>query len=293
MTDKFDFRWGIPALDDKGYTFIPGYILRNYAKMNIKPAHMMFIAHLSSYKYNTPNSEARPSLRTIADLMGFKSEQAVRDIIAKLISGGVLTVFENPGRPNLYDFSVLSARCLVLDKENLTPQGFLTPTPQENLTPPLKDSLPEETEIKAEIEKQESLPSAKTADGEAGASENGKTHSSKKESPHTIMKNAILGAFGWDAAHVADWGVIDAASKKLRKVEFPPGELPALYAYCASKFDKFGPGCLASHVAAYYKEKNNHATTQSRVEQKYEVPASRQRTGERPLKRESRNVSSM
>ena len=146
---------------------------------------------------------------------------------------------------------------------------------------------------KTKEEDSNTTPSAKSADGEMGASENGNVNPSKKESPHTIMKNAILGAFGWDAAHVADWGVIDAASKKLRKVEFPPGELPALYAYCASKFDKFGPGCLASHVAAYYKEKNNHATTQSRIEQKYEVPASRQRTGERPLKRESRNVSSM
>jgi len=135
------------------------------------------------------------------------------------------------------------------------------------------------------------LPPAKAADGEAGASKNG--YASNGETPHTAMKNAILGAFGWDAGHVADWGVIDAASKKLRKVEFPPGELPALYAYCASKFDKFGPGCLASHVAAYYKEKNTHATTQSRVEQKFEVPASRQRTGERPLKRESRIVPSM
>ena len=146
---------------------------------------------------------------------------------------------------------------------------------------------------KTKEEDSNTTPSAKSADGEMGASENGNVNPSKKESPHTIMKNAILGAFGWDAAHVADWGVIDAASKKLRKVEFPPGELPALYAYCASKFDKFGPGCLASHVAAYYKEKNNHATTQSRVEQKYEVPASRQRTGQRPLKRESRVMPGM
>ena len=142
-----------------------------------------------------------------------------------------------------------------------------------------------------EPSKTKDSPPAKAADGEAASSKNGNV--SNGETPHTAMKNAILGAFGWDAGHVADWGVIDAASKKLRKVEFPPGELPALYAYCASKFDKFGPGCLASHVAAYYKEKNTHATTQSRVEQKFEVPASRQRTGERPLKRESRIVPSM
>ena len=55
MSDKqgFNFRWGIPWLDDKNYIEIPGFIKRNYAKLGVKPLEMMMnilapLSHASS-----------------------------------------------------------------------------------------------------------------------------------------------------------------------------------------------------------------------------------------------------
>lgn len=90
-------------------------------------------------------------------------------------------------------------------------------------------------------------PSKKKAQPLEGPPANGET-------PHTAMKNAILDAFGWQAEDVTVWGDIDRASKLLRKVDFSPDEVPALYRYCASQFDKFGPVCLPKYVPGFRKD---------------------------------------
>ena len=95
------------------------------------------------------------------------------------------------------------------------------------------------------------LPPAKAADGEAGASENG--YASNGETPHTAMKNAILGAFGWQPEDVTVWGDIDKASKLLRQVSFPVEDVPALHQYCAVRFTEFGPVCLPKYVPDFRK----------------------------------------
>jgi len=137
----FDFRWGIPELDDKGYIEIPGFIKRNYAKLGVKPAEMMCIGHLSSYKYDSPKGEAQPSLATIAQEMGYSKSDPVRRMVRKLEKDNLLSVERIPGKPSTYNFGNLARGCLALEQgspEMGTPQTRETSTPQTGGTVPLK-----------------------------------------------------------------------------------------------------------------------------------------------------------
>lgn len=109
---EFDFRWGIPVLDDKGYTHIYGFMLRNYHRIGVTRNEFLFIVHLSGFKYDTEHGEAHPSLKTIAALMGYAKDDSVRELVASLEKKGMLTVQRNEGFTSTYDFGGFSKACI-------------------------------------------------------------------------------------------------------------------------------------------------------------------------------------
>lgn len=144
-------RWGNVILDDNGYVDIPGWILRNYHKCGVSPLEMMFIAHIMSFKYdrttNQPQNSARPSLATVAEYMG-RDIRNVRRLKTGLISKHLLSVTSVAGKPDEYDFSGLTNRCLQFATEsqiengqnhpsdkNVTPDKNALPTPDKNIRP--------------------------------------------------------------------------------------------------------------------------------------------------------------
>lgn len=114
----FDFRWGVPAIDRarEGGSDVPGFVLRNYHKLGITPTEMMLIIHLSAYHYNSEKGVARPSLKTIAAMMGFKKDASVRNHLKSLEKRGHVVVKRPKGKCSVYDFRPLSARCLSLEQ---------------------------------------------------------------------------------------------------------------------------------------------------------------------------------
>lgn len=172
-SSKFDFKWGIPHLDDDdGFTYVPGFILRHYAALDVSPTEMMFIIHLSSFRYNTAAGKAKPSLVTVAGLMGYKRDESVRQIVRSLKAKQFLVVTEHPGRPSEYNFRGLTERCLLEElKQKHEPEGPINAgdPPQESGTPPSQDFGGHPPKIlgaknnKQDIEEQESKDSAADA----------------------------------------------------------------------------------------------------------------------------------
>lgn len=74
----------------------------------------------------------------------------------------------------------------------------------------------------------------------------------KTLAPMTSMKNAIKAAFYPDKTDKqvtkAEWGVIQAAAKQLIDAEALPEHIPALFAYCKSKFNTFTAMAMATHL---------------------------------------------
>lgn len=163
--DGFSFRWGVPWLDDKGYIEIPGFIKRNYAKLGVKPVEMMLIAHLSSYKYDTPKGQARPSLKTIAAEMGYQQDNQVRKMVKRLAENDILTVTEVPGYEHIYNFKNLAEKCMQLELEATRSNDTL---PQKEETTPIqKEETPSpKRRIEDSIE-QESNPEIKDSGADA------------------------------------------------------------------------------------------------------------------------------
>lgn len=112
--DTFSFRWGIDVLDDadKG-TFVFRFILEHYAALGVAPDEMMFVVHLSDFKYDSARGAARPSLTTIGRLMGHDTQYA-RRLKNKLVAKGLLQVIENSGCPHEYNFAELSKQAIKL-----------------------------------------------------------------------------------------------------------------------------------------------------------------------------------
>jgi hypothetical protein len=81
-----------------------------------------------------------------------------------------------------------------------------------------------------------------------------------KLTPHTEMKNAIVAAFGWEADDVANWGLVNDVSKKLRAVHVTPDEVADLYKFTKRALpddSTFGPGALPNRVPDWRKSKRN------------------------------------
>jgi hypothetical protein len=105
----FSFRWGIPVLDDLPFTVIYHFLLDHYAELGVDPVEMMFIIHLSQFRYETPSGQAAPGLPALARRMGYKDEQQVRRLKHRLEAKGLLRVTARPGLPDVYDVAPFAA----------------------------------------------------------------------------------------------------------------------------------------------------------------------------------------
>jgi len=113
--DTFSFRWGIDILDE-GFTSFPNHFWKVYSQV-LDRQEWLFVCHLATYKYDSPEGECRPSLVTIAEQMGYKDIRSVQKIRASLQDKGLLTVVYRTGRTSLYDFSVLAHQLQALSVE--------------------------------------------------------------------------------------------------------------------------------------------------------------------------------
>lgn len=120
---------------DSGGLYLPGFLLRNYVLAGVDRLEFLAIAHIAAYHWESPESEgARPSLRTIADQMGYARRKEVRRLIHNLAartwtpsdptkrgSGEdagplpMLHITKRPGRPSLYIAHGLARACLEIE----------------------------------------------------------------------------------------------------------------------------------------------------------------------------------
>jgi hypothetical protein len=107
---SFSFRWGIP-LPDGGYTSVPNFFFDHYAEAGVTRTEFLAILHLARYQYETPGSECRPSVKTVARQMGY-TVRALQKILAKLEARGLLQRHYRPGYTTIYDFSGFSKAVL-------------------------------------------------------------------------------------------------------------------------------------------------------------------------------------
>lgn len=165
--EHFQSRWGDNELDDSGYLYVPGWIMRHYHQLKNKkgevtgltPNEFTFLCHVMSFKYDVPAAQAKPSLETIAERAG-RHVSNVRNWKDSLIEKGLLIVTHIEGKPSIYDFAELVKQCRKLASENTTPSEvtrgseITSPTPSEITRTPLAESLGEESETKTEGKKQ-------------------------------------------------------------------------------------------------------------------------------------------
>ncbi len=124
---KFISRWGIPAFEDYGYALIHGAVMRHNHRfvycgadpekrgqqVGLTNNEFTFMCHVMSFKYDTPDSQAEPSLSTIAERMNDMTRNGVQKIKNSLIEKGALIVVERPetGQTNIYNFGPLAIQC--------------------------------------------------------------------------------------------------------------------------------------------------------------------------------------
>lgn len=106
MTEEtFSFRWGVDLLDN-GHTQIPNLFIRNYHRV-CNYREFALIIHLSSYAFEKPGSQCRPSLNTVAQEMGV-SDDSVRRLLRGLEKRRLLKVERVPSQPNIYNLEGFS-----------------------------------------------------------------------------------------------------------------------------------------------------------------------------------------
>lgn len=171
--DAFSFRWGIPLLD-KGHIDIPNFILDHYAEAGISRVEFIAIIHLARYQFESPESECRPSVATVAGQMGL-TVRRLQQVFAGLEKRGLLIRHYRSGQTTVYDFGNFSRTMLALElstggEENFIPdgeqEGGIDFTPEESFTPSAEeDFTPGVKEISPKEEKQEEPPEEEKAAG--------------------------------------------------------------------------------------------------------------------------------
>lgn len=112
--ERFSFRWGIPWLD-RGYMIVPNFFFRHYVEVGVTRPEFLFVLHLAAYRFESERGVARPSLRKVAEEMGYKKRQVQR-IVKTLKDKKWLVVTERPGKASEYNFEAL-ARALLRASE--------------------------------------------------------------------------------------------------------------------------------------------------------------------------------
>lgn len=110
-SNNFKSRWGLSILDDYRYLTIPGFIMRNWAKF-VSVQEWVFIQQVMSFKYDSENGAAMPSLETISLEMGYKTTRTVQKQKSELIKRGLMTEIIRPGETSIYEFQGFAEKCL-------------------------------------------------------------------------------------------------------------------------------------------------------------------------------------
>jgi hypothetical protein len=254
-SEHFQSRWGDDELDDNGYLYVPGWIMRNYHQLKNKkgevvgltPNEFTFLCHVMCFKYDVPTAQAKPSLETIAERVG-RHVSNVRNWKDSLIEKGFLSVTPIEGRPSVYDFAPLVKQCRKLEGENATPSEITrgseitSPTPSEITRTPLAKSLAEESEVKTE-------------DKTSGAQKKNARKPRRAAAEFNPLKDAIVAAFGWawDTMSGLEQGRVQKTAAQLFDAGRRAEDVPALYAYCKKNYTHFGPNALAGAVSEVAK----------------------------------------
>lgn len=110
MTNTFVSRWGIPELDDYRWLNIPGFIMRNWSKF-VSIQEWSFILQIMSFKFDSENGQASPSLETITDELGYKNVRSVQTLKKSLVKKGLLEITERSGFTDIYNFKIFAKKC--------------------------------------------------------------------------------------------------------------------------------------------------------------------------------------
>ena len=106
--DNFSFTWGLPILEEMGYTKLFNFMLRQYSRLGLTRTEMLCLIHLASYHYESPRGESRPSLSEIARQMGYGDRSPVSRLVGRLETKGMIEVTRRPGYTSLYDAAPFS-----------------------------------------------------------------------------------------------------------------------------------------------------------------------------------------
>ena len=117
-----EMRWGIPELDQEiAMTRIPNFILEYAAELTVTPQELAMIIHLAAFRYESPKGVSKPSIMTIATLLGYTDDKQVRRMIRRLEDAKLLQVTRTTGQTSIYDFKGLSQKCLDIFRERGLP----------------------------------------------------------------------------------------------------------------------------------------------------------------------------
>ena len=89
--ERYSFTWGL-TIKGMGHVQIFRFMLSSYAQLGITRPEMLTLIHLSSYHYNSPTGESRPSLTTIANEMGYSDRTNVSRLCNSLEKKGMLII---------------------------------------------------------------------------------------------------------------------------------------------------------------------------------------------------------
>jgi len=155
MSKSFDFRWGVPLLDNQpGFAKVYEFMLDHYAEILTRDEFLCII-HLARYHYNSERGESRPSLETIAGQMGYSHKNSAWRLVQSLEDKGMLTVTRRPGFTSIYNAAPFTMHMMAL--AGITTEGVTSQcdTSQcDGVSPP---SVPEEEkdkEIKQVVEEE-------------------------------------------------------------------------------------------------------------------------------------------
>lgn len=160
--ESFAPRWGDDDLDDKGYVTVPGWILRNYhlfthegKQVGITPIEFAFIVHVMSFKWDIVESQAKPSLMTIAERMG-RHPTNIHATKRSLMDKGAMDVVsgKSAGKPNIYSFAGLCRQCRIFEAKRYSENTI--PTYSENATPGIAKTLHKEYKASTKEKKEKS-----------------------------------------------------------------------------------------------------------------------------------------
>jgi len=248
MPEHFSFRWGIPILDNLDHVTIYHFLLDHYADLGVTPLEMMFIIHLSQFRYESSKGKAAPALGTIARLMGYKDEQPVRRLKKSLKDKKLLAVKDEPGRPNTYDFTAFAKKAFTLwQAEHLQSSGSEhgDTTEQTDDTPIQRDTgIQRDRGIRSTPIQLDTPPLSNQIGEEI---EENKNHESPPPTNPQSAGGGGGGEYDRDIANLFRDYHIGQYRKlaKLYRAEYPNVTIDQLRLACESRFDRTIPATIA------------------------------------------------